>query len=249
MKKVLIFWAWNQWSKYIDFFNSKGYIIDLVTKTWFTKIDSSKFIEIYKYSNLLKLNNSFFQDYFYIVVAVSPYTETEILLKDLYCRNLNNFILVEKPVSYDLDFLSKLVFKENYYFFIDELILWKYFTKFLWLDTLIIISIFENHTLYNINLLEHILWIFITFDNFDSILSNITIKFNKNNFDYFYYEIFISKYFIKCIKGYFFINDKLFYKLRFKNSLDFLLSVSKENNLLYKKNFLILRSYLTNYFK
>ena len=57
------------------------------------------------------------------------YEELEKVLNFFICNNYSWKVLIEKPVSYSLDTLNILVNKKNFYFFIDELVLNKYYKK------------------------------------------------------------------------------------------------------------------------
>lgn len=239
---------WNQWIKYLNYFSKLGYDVDIVTKTWKWNWEL-KFYNYYCFNDIITFDSNFFSKYNFIVIAVNPYEQLELVLNFIYNKNLNNKIIIEKPVSYNINFLHELVLRDNYYFFIDELVLWEYFKKIFSDNSIINIFLYEKWLHYNLNILEHVFWNFLILNNFDYLLSNFKINFlNGKDKDYFFYELKSSKVSLKCIKGYFFLNNNLFYKLNFEKSISFLLWLSLEDNLKFKSNFLSLRKYLLNVF-
>jgi len=240
-KKVLIFWLWFQWKKYIKYFLDNWYIIDWISKTWLNKNNIIWLNEIYSFEYIENKKDFNFVKYNYIIVAIKPYDEQDNVIKSLLEKEIKNKIIIEKPVSYDMDLLYKILQLDNYYFFIDENILWNLYKKVFKNNINNIKFIIYDKSGYN-HILEHMIAPFLFFDNFIDILDLIEIKFWKDKKeDTFYYDIIYNNFIINCNKWIINLNSKNIYNLYFKNSLDFLLNLDYIYNKLFKINFLIFR--------
>lgn len=250
MKKVLIFWIWFQWTKYINYFLNKWYLIDWVSKTWINKNNIYGLNSLYKsdifFSNLCE--NTL--NYDFIILSITPGSDLDNIINFLLDSNFTWIIIIEKPVSYDLNLLEKLYSKNNVYFFIDELILNENYKKIFnkWYEK-IIFYLFsdnkENHT----PILEHIFWWYLLNEDFNIILSNIKISFNKSLFhnNKLFYKIhYKDKYLLSFDSWNIKLNGNFIFNLNFWKSLEFILWLNLSDNQIYKKNFIYLRKYLIN---
>lgn len=244
--KVLIFWLWFQWKKYIDFFKNKWYILDWVSKSWLNKNKNIWLNQIFSFEYIINNKDFDIKQYDYIIVAVSSDNEQDNVIKFLLKKEVLNNVIIEKPVSYNLKILQSLIYKDNYFFFIDEIVLNRLYYKLFNANQILTIKIYEDNLLYSTHILEHIFWWFILFDNFKDILTNKKIIFEKdikynNTFRYHLYNKSCSIY---CQEMNFFLNSMFLYTLLFEKSLNFLLKLNKSDNLLFKKNFYFLRKNL-----
>lgn len=243
MQKILLFWLGLQGQKYIKYFENKWYEIEVVTKTWENKNNVKNISKIYKSEEILKNKNFDFSNYDMIILSIHPYNEQEKVIKYFLENNFLRKIIIEKPVSYNLEILENLQKYKNFYFFVDELLFSDFYKK---------IGKFSlNFILYNnnlneyIHLLEHIFWWFLLSENFENILQNLKIKFlqNKNEKDL-KYNIIFDKNILFFEKGDLFLNNKKILTTNFSKSLDFILQISDEENILYKKNFYLMRKFI-----
>lgn len=246
MKKVLIFWLWFQWKKYINYFKSKWFNVFWVNNTWVSNNNFFWLDKLYLYSQIIVKNIDFYEQFDIIILAVKPYKNQQEILEFFIQHDLNNKIIVEKPVCYDLKIMKKLIYKENYFFFIDEIVLNKVYYKLFKNSQGLILKIYETDLFYAIHILEHIFWWFLLFDNFNELLLNIKIIFEKKleNENVFMYKIFSEKYNINCNNMNFYLNKKFLFTLVFEKSLESLFILNKEDNIMYKSNFYTLRKKL-----
>lgn len=239
-KKVLIFWLWFQWKKYVEYYRKKWYLVDWVTKSWLNKHNINWLHNIFQAEFLQEKEKSFYNKYNFIIIAISPNNEQDKIIKYFLNKDFKTKIIIEKPVSYNLELLNKLINKENYYFFIDEIVLSSYYKK-----------IFKNNTnltfetvIDNSNL-EHIFWAFLLFSNFNDYLNNIKIVDNNiNDNSKLFYNIKSNKFNLNCNKWIFKLNNRSFFNLNFWNSLEYVFSLWVNKNKLIKSNFLFLQKYL-----
>lgn len=243
MKKILIFWLWFQAQKYVKYFENKWYEIESVTKSGINKNTVRNISKLYKSEEILKNKNFDFSNYDMIILSIHPYNEQEKVIKYFLENNFLGKIIVEKPVSYNENLIKILENKRNFYFFVDELFFSNFYKK---------IGKFSlNFILYNnnlneyIHLLEHIFWWFLLSENFENILQNLKIKFlqNKNEKDL-KYNIIFDKNILFFEKWDLFLNNKKILTTNFSKSLDFILQISDEENILYKKNFYLMRKFI-----
>jgi len=240
MKKVLIFWLWNQWKKYMNYFYKKWYLIDVITKSWNNQNNLIK--NIYSFDDIIWINKIFFNDYEFIIISVSPYSEQDKVIQFLLELELKNKIIIEKPGTYNLDLLKKIINYNNITFFIDELILWNKF-RAKQIET-IDISLPNGDR----DIFEHIIGFIILRTDFKKLLKSLSI----NNFlckdeKELIYNIKFLDYDIICKKWIYFIN-KIKILNNFDNSLDYIINNllnSLELNKLYKNNFYLFQEYVS----
>lgn len=245
MKKVLIFWLWFQWRKYYNYFISRWFEVFWVTKTSQKKDFSNSIKYIYKFSDLIKFNKSFFKKFDLIIISVYPYNEQERVIKFILLLNLPNKTIIEKPVSIDLKLMETLLSYNNITFFIDEVFLSSKFID-IKIDNAKIIT-------YNdLDFFEHAFWLFLLRKDFKSFLNKVELFFvpNKINFSttlYFYMRFWI--YDFKSENGHYYINWKVLNNNIFDLSLKFFLYKVLNDfslNYEYKNNFLNLRKFFNN---
>jgi len=78
---------------------------------------------------LLAKDISFYEDISYIIVSVFPISEQEKVIEHLVQLHVLNKCIIEKPVCYNTALFQKLIERENYTFFVDEIVLAKTFQK------------------------------------------------------------------------------------------------------------------------
>ena len=253
MKKVLIIGTWNQWKKYFSFLKSffwDTYQISLVNKSG---IDKNNFFKqnIKKYNNI-KNNVSYIKNFDLIILAVKEKAQTNIIF-DLLKKNINDIkIIIEKPVSYNLNLINKLVNKENYFFFIDETYLYN-------INSNTLKNMLESNLYLTIpkqaDIIQHAFWLFLNEKKIFKIKNNCIFNFTNKVEDYIYYKIKDkSQNKIINYKWDFFISTK---EYKYLSYLDFYKSINNllklnnnENNKVIKKNFLELNHFiLYNLFK
>jgi methyl-accepting chemotaxis protein len=242
MSKILIFGAWYQWKKYINYFSSNNYFIDIVNTNWINKINNSFINNTFKYSNIIESDFDF-SEYNYIVIAVNPYEEQIKVINFILSNNIKRKIIIEKPVAYDIKLLEKLLNYDNIYYFSDEIALGKIYKKIF--QDLSDIIIFSTK---NVDILEHILSWFLLFKDLEKYLQKIIFKFenlseNKRDLNY---KILYNKYSIENNKWNLKLNWRNIYNLNFSDSLSNILDLDLNNNYLIKKNFILLRNFLNN---
>lgn len=242
MKKVLIFWLWFQWAKYVKYFNKEWFEVYSVTKSWNNKKNILGVSTIYSFNFVRYLNKDFFDDFTYIILTVKPIKEQETIITFLLKLELNIKIIIEKPVSKSLDLLKALENNNNYYYFIDELVLYSNYKKIFNNNNIIVKS--DNDS----DILEHALGTFLLFDKFKIILDNLKLFYiyEDKYSNVLKYQLINEKYSIICNWWTFNINGKEFYSLSFWKSLDFLLSLDSSLNLLCKRNYIFLTEFLLN---
>lgn len=126
MKKIIIVWLWYQGKIFIKFFLKKGYEVIWVCKTEQTKkkIESEYNIEVFlDYKIAIKKN----LDVFLIVLCAYPIDFYEDFLNFVCLYNIK--ILTDLPISFNLNFLDKIVSNDNIYFLLLETKMY-FFEKF-----------------------------------------------------------------------------------------------------------------------
>lgn len=245
IKKVLLFWLWFQWQKYLSYFLKNNFYIDWVCKTEKTRQNIEK-----KYSTKIFLENENFNifDYDIIILALPPSVQWEKVIEILE-KWFSKKIIVEIPVCFDIEIINKLKKYNNVFFFLEE-----YFTK-LWyflrkIDSSKInkikIKIFTNKNDYEnifarevtflhiknnflwLNLGENIFEYEINFHNLEDIFYEV--DFCYNNLKIFYF--FKKEKFLK-------ISEKIYNDdFCFDNILERYLNLEINLNNFYKLNFL-----------
>ncbi len=235
--RVLIFWLWFQWLKYVKYFLHKNFIIDWVTKSWLNKNNINWLYNIYKSSNIIKKEIGFFNNYSNIVIAIKPYKEQDSIIKFLLHLDIKNKIIIEKPISYDIDLLNILKTKDNYYYYIDELILSRFYEKIFNFESSIYI-----YSINDIEIKEHALWWFLLFKNLNVFLNKIKLK-NIQDIkeDELFYIIKQWKYYLSNYRWKVKINNKEVLKIFFNTSLDYIFNLNRKKNILLKFNFILIR--------
>ena len=244
MKKVLIFWLWRQWRKYVDFFTEREYEITWVTRSWESFLNIKY---IYSYDFLSRQKESFFWEFQYIVVAVLPEISQKRVIAYLLRLNISNQVIVEKPVTQDISLLEKLVKKQNFCFFIDEIPLHFLYTKVfpLWCETIIYTS--EKKVASIQNIFEHAIWGFLLWNIYESkIQKNLKVSFLKSKSHYTdtFYLIISKEHTLLYSRGITYIDKKkISSSIFFKDSLAYILSLDELSQKRIKESFLIFRKY------
>lgn len=239
MKKVLIFWLWFQWKKHINHFYDRWYLIDWVSKSWFN-YDIKWLNFIYSFNDILKKEKFFFKKYDLIVVVAKPYYQQDNIINFLLSLKLDNKVIIEKPVTYNLKLLRKLLSRKNYYFFIDEIFFWKKFSN----NSIADIKIILNNN--DSSLFEHAMWFFLLRNDFKNRIQKIDINFLNSKYgdEFIFYNIIIWKYNIFCIGWIYYIWDLKITNSIFKNALSTVLNLNNEENFLFKNNYILLMKYI-----
>lgn len=236
---VLILWTWKQGLKYYQYFKSLWYRISLCNRSWVDKKNKFNWTNIFKFDKIK--NIKFFEKFDIIIIAISPTAEQTKVLKFILSTNIKNSkIIIEKPVSYELDLLNQIIDKENIFYFNDEI----YLNLILNRKPIKIKSAFDR------DILEHSLWYFLTYKNFSTILTNINFYLLNKNIDYIYYEIEFQQW-EKLInyKGNIIIkiwHKKQVNEMNFNKCLYNLLNTSKQENKIIKKNLFYLNKFIKN---
>lgn len=242
MKKILIFWLWFQAKKYVKYFLDKSFEIEVVTKTWENKNNVKNISKIYKSEEILKNKNFDFSIYKIIILAIKPVEEQEKMIKYFLENDFSGKIIVEKPVSNDIDLLNKLIMKNNIYYFFDELVLHSLYKK-IFNQKNDIYCIFSDH-----NKLEHLISPFLLFENFYYLLCDFIFK--KANFwkeESLFYKIIFKKYTIDFKNWSLFINLKHIKNILFSESLDYIINLDNNLMKLIKINFYLYRLFLSKW--
>jgi hypothetical protein len=189
IKKILLFWMWKQWLKYYNYFKKEWYSIYWVTESWTNKINHS-LSGLFSFNNLNKKEKDFFNDFEYIVVCVKPIENQTLVINFLLDLWLTNKIIVEKPITNDINLFEKIISNKNITFFLDEV----YFSRLFLNKEISNITIKASNNDYEF--IEHSIWFFLLRSDFENILKIIEIK-NSSEIikdDYFnmYYEIKFS---------------------------------------------------------
>lgn len=116
MHKVLIIWLGRQWQKYIDYFLKNNYEVYWVCRTQETR----KNIEN-KYKIKASLNYMDFVDvdFHTVIIALPPAIQWKIWLEVAGVFRKST-VVIEIPVSFDMDDIQKLCHKDNVLFFMEE---------------------------------------------------------------------------------------------------------------------------------
>lgn len=241
MKKILIFWLWFQWWKYVKYFCNKWFKIYWVTKSWLNKSLIEWVDEIYSFDAIEK-NIIFFEKFDLIIVSVKPLLEQENVLNLLLSFDLKVKIVIEKPITSLQKHLELLLKRENYYFYIDEIILYNIYLKcFIQPKEKIFVK-----SISDIDIIEHALWGFLLLNNFEIILKYLTFVFIEDNkTNNLFYKIINKKYSFIMNKWDIAINTKKICNLDFWKSLDFILNLNDEKNKLVKENYNLLNTFLS----
>ncbi|MDD2892120.1 MAG: hypothetical protein PHQ95_04085 [Candidatus Gracilibacteria bacterium] len=238
--RALIFGGGINAQKYINLLFDIGYNIDIVTnKTLFV---SEKINNSYLYEEFLrqKINYSVFD---IIIVSVRPITNQTEIIKYLIGLELENKIILEKPVTYDLQLLNDLLKHENITYNIEELYLSSELLKLF--DNKQNIKVDTINKDYNI---EHAIGIFLLDKSFKNYLDKIIFNFKKTNDSKLNYDLYLNdNLLISCKDGVIFHNSNVSLNLNSFKSFEFnlkLLLANKNLNFLFKYNFLLLKKSL-----
>ena len=239
--RILLFGFWRQWEKYYNYFLKKWCIIETITLTWWKR----RWVITKIYDDVI-LSQEYLDSFDCIVVAVLPHEQQEKIIQCLIDMKVSSRIILEKPITYNQTLLKKLRKKQNIYFFIDEVFLFDIYKKF---------SSFNNPHLFiwkfkdteTVHLLEHIFWGFLLSKKFKDILSHVKIELVEKKIrveDLVYIFTIENKYKIFCKKGSISLNWNKIVDIAFDTALDYILCLSREQGVMYKKNFCILRKFL-----
>ncbi len=217
IKKILIFWLWLQWKKYLNFFIKNSYEVHWVCKTHNTKKEIS---DLYKINVFLEKDKINLFNYDLIILALPPDIQWQKAIEIVSTWFLNK-IIVEIPVSFDKDTVNKLINYENVFFFLEEYytILGEFLRKIdISLINEINISVFTNKLDYQnlearkvtflhinsnflwLNIDENIFEYDINFHNREDIFYKINFNYNWINIFYNFWE---EKFLIIGEKKYF----------------------------------------------
>jgi len=248
MKNILLFGCGRQWKKYIKYFYERWACIHTVSENnerilpWV----SNHFL----YLNILLKDASFFNWYDLIVVSVAPYKNQDDVITLLLRLHIKKRIIIEKPVSYNIELLHSLNSLENIYYYIDELLIADSISRVCTSDVPnIILKLPSKNKEYFSHIMEHALAGLLLRSDFSEILNNITIYFEKEESydDGLEYSIYIDyKYHLYCHLWVISINTKILCCLDFSQCLDSLLNMGVDKVSVYKKNFTNLRQYINN---
>lgn len=240
MKKVLILWLWFQWKKYVNYFLNNWFLVDWVTKSWLNKNNMLNLNKIFSFDKIKKQHSIFYQ-YDVIVIAIKPYKEQTNVIEFILSIGVKNKLIIEKPVTNNLSLLHKLIDKDNIYFFIDELILWKSYNKIINKNSDLSLIIYDKTDSDNIS--EHAISPFFLSDKFIFINKKIkTFFWTKKWVSALNYKIIIdNKYIIHCNSWNFYLNNIKIYSLNFWKSLEFILNINLIDNKTMKTNYYFYR--------
>lgn len=245
IKKVLLFWLWPQWQKYLKYFLKNNYFIDWVCKTEKTRqyIEKNYFIKIF-----LENENFNIFDYDLIIFALPPKIQWEKVLEILE-KWFSKKIIVEIPVSFDNQIINKIKKYNNVFFFLEEYFtkLW-YFLRKINCDKIekIKINIFTNKQDYEnifarevtfLHIKSNFLWLNLAENIFEYEVNYHDLEdiFYEVNFFYNNLEIFYSFKEKKILK----ISEKIYNDdFCFDNILEKYLHLEGNFNYFYKLNFL-----------
>lgn len=117
MNKVLIIWLWWQWQKYVDYFLKHSYTVFWICKTLKTKYKIQKRYGISvenDYNEFLKINTVNI-----IIIALPPEIQWKIAL-DTAKKYPATKIIVEIPISWDIQIVEELKKYKNCIFYLEE---------------------------------------------------------------------------------------------------------------------------------
>lgn len=253
-RKVLIFWYGKQWKKYVDYFYTIWDEISLVTY-YYRDFDIRWVTKKYTFDEVEVKTSTFFETFDIIIIAVSPYKNQDIVIKFLIKQSLcNPQIIVEKPVTYNVELLSKIVSNDRFFFFIDEAYMFYEFIKsqaFSKIDSIHIIM-YNNDPDYYKHILEHAMGFFFPHNDFQYFISCIQLNFFKNELvqhnDILKYRILINnRFIIDCHKWDILLNKVKIWNIEFKKVLSNMIDIMyykypinqaiKNNFLLYRKKY------------
>ena len=203
-KKVLICWLGRQWRKYVTYFSQRWYFICWVTASWVSSIEEVQEIISYKaFLEETKKDSTYLDKFSYVIIAVKPYEEQDKVIDVIIsCGTLTN-IIIEKPYSLDWDMLEKLCFKNNVFFFYQEVWLAMKMSNFFFRD----ICFYSPKKDYDI--FQHGIWLLIIQDNFQVILKKLTHKdLDSKEYWILRYVMTFWKFMIRCEWDKYFINSK-----------------------------------------
>ncbi|MDD2907720.1 MAG: hypothetical protein PHH98_03710 [Candidatus Gracilibacteria bacterium] len=238
---ILLFGLGNQGVKYVKNFNNDVFC---VTKSGINKT-GIEVKNIISYSNFIDNYYSFdFLNNFDLIIICVDKSSLDNLINKLCFLNLHSKILIDKPVSYDLDLLEKLKNYNNIYYFIDEIFFNKLYNKIFNSSYVKIISI------KNVDVLEHVFGGFLLNNNFDLILKNINIIYedekNRGAFNL-NFKIVNKNYILYYNNGIIFLNGKkINHFSSFEKVIDIILNFDENDNIRYKNNFILMRQKLNN---
>jgi len=233
-QKVLLLWLWVQGKKYVSFFSERNYIIDGVNTSGNADITLN---QIYSFQDIQAVGFCF-DMYDYIVIAVAPQSEQSKVIHHLLDSKIQNKIIIEKPVSYDLKLLSTLSEYENIIYFIDEIYVSPFLKK---LDNISFPLTLKTKR--SLDVIEHAMSIFILREDFDAIISRTHFEFISALDNYWLqYNFKFGNYECNINKGEFYINDNYVCEVSFEKSLAYVLKLhnDQKNKILFKNNFYIL---------
>ncbi len=182
---VLIVWTWRQWKKYYNFFkNVLKYNVFLSNRSW---EDKENFFEekIERFENIRYNSNHFFEWFKYIIIAVLPIQEQTDIVCSFLNKSLNSpKIIIEKPVTYQIDLLEKLVKSDNFIFFVDEAYEENLISNFFDCKSLNVLAPKDS------DILQHAFGWFLSEDSLSVLFNVRRVSFLNENVDYLYYKIF-----------------------------------------------------------
>lgn len=242
MKKALVFWLWTQWMKYLRFFWPRWYHVYWVSKSG-KSCDMSMLKEVYSIDDIVSKKADFFTNFSCIVIAVDPISEQSRVLSLLLSFQLTQPIIVEKPVSYDLDIIHEAITTDNYIFNIDETVFYKLLGKEDFnINSLTIISSADDSNI------EHACGLLLGRHDFKWILQDTKFQFIDRHESGIYYRLHINESIdILCDAWFLYVNGKKIWNLDLMNSIEFMLETvnnHKKLQKLLKENYLSLKQYI-----
>ena len=117
MKHVLILWLWQQWQKYVEYFQKHKYQITWCCKTWKTKKCIEQKYGIWVITSLEPFMN--LNTFDIVLVALPPEVQWQYAISILE-RAYKNKMIIEIPVTWNNTELKKLKEYKNVFFFLEE---------------------------------------------------------------------------------------------------------------------------------
>ena len=241
-KRVLTFGIWFQWKKHINYFINNWYVVDWVTRTWSRSLNTIR--QIYLYQDLIDMESDFFNKFDVIVIAVHPIDEQEKVVNLVLKSQFTWKVIVEKPVVQDMQLMKKISLLENFYFFFDECILSLLYKKvFIEIKELKIL-LYDKQDY--INIFEHAISPFLSYEEFWDILKVTTLEFwkTKTKEKGMRYCIISQKHYIIFDKWKIFLNWRHIKDIEFGLSLSHIMNLTYSENLLIKSNFCLSRLHI-----
>ncbi len=239
-KKILIFWLWFQGRKYLEYFYSWGYAVEVVTSE--QKVEDKRCSYSYLYRELKDKWQKFYEQFVYIVVAVQPLNNQTHVIKGLLWKKISSTIIIEKPVTDDIDLLNKLIKKRNIIFFFDELALSWLVKKIYGNEQNLQFVIYEKCDPNSI--LEHAIAAWFLDKDFFHMQSSIQVynKNAKNNYET-HYKIIWKKHVLSNTWWRLELNGKEISVLSFPDSLHKCLLLKTDQIFLSKVNYYLFRMF------